>query len=100
MLPSVALAPGRALVGSQVGGTGEQVLCLFLCVIVTVCACFWVRLGLGLFPLLSSISSLPHYLLAVGVSAHWCTCSSRCLGLGALVCADSLPVAACRDLDR
>ncbi|MEQ2315567.1 hypothetical protein AMECASPLE_023764 [Ameca splendens] len=35
----------------------------------------------------------------VGVSAHWSTCGSRCLGLGALVCAGSFLVAACQGLD-
>ncbi|MEQ2227368.1 hypothetical protein ILYODFUR_037008 [Ilyodon furcidens] len=44
------------------------------------------------------ISSLPHYLPVAGVSAHWCTCVSLCLGLGALVCAGSLLVAAYQDL--
>ncbi|MEQ2187335.1 hypothetical protein GOODEAATRI_003670 [Goodea atripinnis] len=39
-----------------------------------------------------------NHLLVVGVSACWCTCGSRCPGLGALVCAGSLPVAACRGL--
>ncbi|MEQ2227576.1 hypothetical protein ILYODFUR_039011, partial [Ilyodon furcidens] len=34
-----------------------------------------------------------------GVSARWCTCGSRYPGLGALVCASSFPVAACRGLD-
>ncbi|MEQ2304618.1 hypothetical protein AMECASPLE_029047 [Ameca splendens] len=42
------------------------------------------------------ISSPPHYLPVVGVSARQCTCGSRYPGLGALVCAGSLPVAACR----
>ncbi|MED6261455.1 hypothetical protein ATANTOWER_005378 [Ataeniobius toweri] len=44
------------------------------------------------------ISSPPHYLLVAGVSARWCTCCSRCPGLGALVCAGSLLVAASRGL--
>ncbi|MED6247576.1 hypothetical protein ATANTOWER_008373 [Ataeniobius toweri] len=33
-----------------------------------------------------------------GVSVRWCTCGSRYTGLGALVCASSLPVAACQGL--
>ncbi|MEQ2292689.1 hypothetical protein AMECASPLE_025528 [Ameca splendens] len=41
------------------------------------------------------ISSPPHSLLVAGVSACWCIGGSRCMGLGALVCTDSLPVAAC-----
>ncbi|MED6267246.1 hypothetical protein CHARACLAT_010227 [Characodon lateralis] len=39
------------------------------------------------------ISSLPHYLPVVGVSARRCSCGSQYLGLGALVCAGSLLVA-------
>ncbi|MEQ2282002.1 hypothetical protein AMECASPLE_036048 [Ameca splendens] len=39
------------------------------------------------------------YLLVVGVSACRCTCGSRYPGLGALMCAGSLPVAACWGLD-
>ncbi|MED6277510.1 hypothetical protein CHARACLAT_014220 [Characodon lateralis] len=62
---------------------------------------FCIRLGLGLLPLLDQfrppsnvgpISSPPHYLPVVSVSASWCTCCSRCLGLVALVCTGSLPV--------
>ncbi|MEQ2241525.1 hypothetical protein ILYODFUR_026280 [Ilyodon furcidens] len=34
-----------------------------------------------------------------GVSARWYTCGSQCPGLGALVCAGSLPVTACRGLN-
>ncbi|MED6262039.1 hypothetical protein ATANTOWER_013627 [Ataeniobius toweri] len=45
------------------------------------------------------ISSPPHYLPVVGVSARWCTCGSRCPGLGTLVCVGSLPVAAFQGLD-
>ncbi|MED6258124.1 hypothetical protein ATANTOWER_003218 [Ataeniobius toweri] len=30
---------------------------------------------------ISLISSPPHSLLVAGVSASWCTCGSRCLGL-------------------
>ncbi|MEQ2244159.1 hypothetical protein ILYODFUR_014319 [Ilyodon furcidens] len=45
------------------------------------------------------ISSPPHYLPVVGVSARRCTCGSRSPGLGALVCAGSLPMAAFRGLD-
>ncbi|MEQ2233373.1 hypothetical protein ILYODFUR_021072 [Ilyodon furcidens] len=67
-----------------------------------------VRLGLGLLPLLDQFrppikcgaySLTPHYLPVVGVSARRCTCSSQYLGMGALVCAGSLPVSACRGLD-
>ncbi|MED6250034.1 hypothetical protein ATANTOWER_023533 [Ataeniobius toweri] len=66
------------------------------------------QLGLGLLPLLDQfrppsnvapIPSPPHYLPVVGISAPRCTCSSWYPGLGALVCAGSLPVAACRRLD-
>ncbi|MEQ2309564.1 hypothetical protein AMECASPLE_000240 [Ameca splendens] len=45
------------------------------------------------------LSFQPHYLPVVDVSARWCTCGSQCSGLGALVCAGSLPVAACQGLD-
>ncbi|MED6275702.1 hypothetical protein CHARACLAT_029097 [Characodon lateralis] len=45
------------------------------------------------------MSSPAHYLSMVGVSARWCTCGSQCLGLGALVCAGSLLVAASWGLD-
>ncbi|MEQ2256546.1 hypothetical protein ILYODFUR_025293 [Ilyodon furcidens] len=69
MLPSVALAPCRAPVGSRVGGAGEHVLCLFLCVIVTVCACFCVRLGLGLLPFLDQ-----YFLPATLPAGSWCLC--------------------------
>ncbi|MEQ2257565.1 hypothetical protein ILYODFUR_036014 [Ilyodon furcidens] len=46
----------------------------------------------------SAIFSPPHSLPVAGVSACWCIGGSRCPGLGALVCAGSLPVAACQDL--
>ncbi|KAK5612544.1 hypothetical protein CRENBAI_012029, partial [Crenichthys baileyi] len=45
------------------------------------------------------ISSPPHSLPVVGVSAHRWTRGSWYLGLGTLVCAGSFPVAACRGLD-
>ncbi|MEQ2293461.1 hypothetical protein AMECASPLE_033682 [Ameca splendens] len=61
------------------------------------CSLSWISLGppsnVGL------ISSPPHYLPVVGVSARWCTCGSWCLGSGDLVSAGSLPVAACQGLD-
>ncbi|MEQ2313957.1 hypothetical protein AMECASPLE_007206 [Ameca splendens] len=44
------------------------------------------------------ISSPPHSLPVAGVSSHWCNGGSRCPGLGALVCAGALPVAAYRGL--
>ncbi|MED6244206.1 hypothetical protein ATANTOWER_031330 [Ataeniobius toweri] len=44
------------------------------------------------------ISSLLHSLPVAGVSAHLCIGGSRCLGLGALMCAGSLPVAGCQGL--
>ncbi|MEQ2229829.1 hypothetical protein ILYODFUR_022872 [Ilyodon furcidens] len=92
------------------------VVCLYVgCVGVSVFMCmyegvpvFCVRLGVGLLPLLDQFRPpikcgayfLPaHYLLVVGVSARRCTCGSQCPGLGALVCAGSLPVAACWGLD-
>ncbi|MEQ2282057.1 hypothetical protein AMECASPLE_036622 [Ameca splendens] len=73
-----------------------------------VCLFFCVRLGLGRLPLLDQfrphsnvgpIPSPPHYLPVVGISARWCTCGSRYLGFGALVCAGSLLVGACRGMD-
>ncbi|KAK5605131.1 hypothetical protein CRENBAI_024930 [Crenichthys baileyi] len=66
------------------------------------------ELGLGLLPLLDQfrppsnlgpIPSPPHCLPVVGISACRCTCGSRYPELGALVCAGSLLVAACRGLD-
>ncbi|MEQ2237973.1 hypothetical protein ILYODFUR_028638 [Ilyodon furcidens] len=63
---------------------------LFLC---QVSSLFWISLGP---PIKCGASFLPATLPAGG----WCLCScgSRCLQLGALVCAGSLPVAACRGL--
>ncbi|MEQ2289671.1 hypothetical protein AMECASPLE_035568 [Ameca splendens] len=43
-------------------------------------------------------SSPPQSLQVAGVSAGWCVGGSQCLGLGALVCAGSLPVAAWQGL--
>ncbi|MED6262352.1 hypothetical protein ATANTOWER_018340 [Ataeniobius toweri] len=57
------------------------------------CSLSWIRLGSP--SNVGPISSPPHYLPVVGVSACRCTCGSRCLGLGALVCAGSLLLAAC-----
>ncbi|MED6283539.1 hypothetical protein CHARACLAT_009879 [Characodon lateralis] len=45
------------------------------------------------------ISSPPHYLPVVGVSARWSTYGSQYPGLGALVCGGSLPVAPFWGLD-
>ncbi|MED6288067.1 hypothetical protein CHARACLAT_022737 [Characodon lateralis] len=45
------------------------------------------------------IPSPPHYLPVTGVSAHRCTCGFQYPGLGALVSAGSLLVAACWGLD-
>ncbi|MEQ2256796.1 hypothetical protein ILYODFUR_027792 [Ilyodon furcidens] len=63
----------------------------------------FVRLGLGLLPLLDQlrppIKYVPYFLptrLSAGVSARWCIGGSRCLGLGTLVWVGSLLVAACR----
>ncbi|MED6260284.1 hypothetical protein ATANTOWER_011060 [Ataeniobius toweri] len=61
------------------------------------CSLSWISLGPP--SNVGPISSPPHYLQVVGVSARWCTCGSRFPGLGALVCTDSLPKAACRSLD-
>ncbi|MED6240818.1 hypothetical protein ATANTOWER_028705 [Ataeniobius toweri] len=61
------------------------------------CPLSWISLGSP--SNVGPISSLPNYLQVVGVSAHQCTCGSRCVGLGALVCAGSLPVASCQGLD-
>ncbi|MEQ2310310.1 hypothetical protein AMECASPLE_007570 [Ameca splendens] len=51
------------------------------------CSLCWISLGAPCYG--GPISSLPHYLPVVGVSARWCTCGSRFSGLGALVCAGS-----------
>ncbi|MEQ2294480.1 hypothetical protein AMECASPLE_004429 [Ameca splendens] len=61
------------------------------------CSLSWISLG----PPSNEgpISSPPHYLPVVAVSARWCTCGCRYLGLGHLVCAGSLPVATCRGLN-
>ncbi|MEQ2257038.1 hypothetical protein ILYODFUR_030323 [Ilyodon furcidens] len=61
------------------------------------CSLSWISLGPP--SNVGPIPSPPHYLPVVGVSARWCTCGSRYPGLGALVCAGSLPVAACQGLD-
>ncbi|MEQ2238614.1 hypothetical protein ILYODFUR_034926 [Ilyodon furcidens] len=61
------------------------------------CSLSWISLGAP--SNVEPISSPPNYLTVVGVSARWCTCGSCCLGLGAFVCAGSLPVAACPGLD-
>ncbi|MEQ2253748.1 hypothetical protein ILYODFUR_035575 [Ilyodon furcidens] len=61
------------------------------------CSLSWISLGPP--SNVGPISSPPHYLPVVGASAHQCTSGSRCLGLGSLMCAGSLPVAACRGLD-
>ncbi|MEQ2310863.1 hypothetical protein AMECASPLE_013598 [Ameca splendens] len=73
---------------------------------VGMCDCDCVRLGCSLAWIslgppsnVGPISSPPHYLPLVGVSARRCTCGSWYPGLGALVCAGSLPVSACRGLD-
>ncbi|MEQ2283182.1 hypothetical protein AMECASPLE_008618 [Ameca splendens] len=42
---------------------------------------------------------MPHSVPVVCFSARWCTCGSRYSGLGALVCAGSLLVAASQGLD-
>ncbi|MED6252535.1 hypothetical protein ATANTOWER_013097 [Ataeniobius toweri] len=73
----------------RVGMCDCDCVCLFLCQVGSWTAPSWISLG----------PSTPHYLPVVGVSAHWCTCGSQCPGLGALVCASSLPVAATRGLD-
>ncbi|MED6243368.1 hypothetical protein ATANTOWER_019199 [Ataeniobius toweri] len=49
-------------------------------------------------PSCGAYSSLPQSLQVAGVSACWCVGGSQCLGLGALVCAGSLPVAAWQGL--
>ncbi|MED6240517.1 hypothetical protein ATANTOWER_022421 [Ataeniobius toweri] len=82
----------------RLGMCGCDCVCLFFVSgWVLDCSLSWISLGPP--SNVGPISSPPLYLPVVGVSARWCTWGSWCSGLGALVGAGSLPVAACRGLD-